>query len=66
MASYASVSDFKRAIDTGVSDTIDDVYIQALLDAATAMIDAMTGRHFSAVSATRRYDVRRSPRGSVD
>lgn len=66
MASYASVSDFKRAIDTGVSDTIDDAYIQSLLDAATALIDAMTGRRFSAVSATRRYDVPQSRRLWLD
>lgn len=66
MASYASVANFRAAIDTGTTDATDDAYIQTLLDAATAKIDALTGRRFSATSATRYYDVPRSRRLWLD
>jgi len=50
---YATLTDMRRYL--GVTSTDDDALLTILLDAATSAIEHVTGRMFSAPTATTRY-----------
>ncbi len=68
MTDYTTLVNIKARLANNASGTLststaDDAFISALITRASAIIDQYTDQHFTAVSATRYFDIpRRNPR----